>query len=81
MTKIPTELYARGEGGFFQIDLKSGPFSQYYLLPMPSDVGDVIRQKMKKDHGRAFGMKIYNQKGSWFRMLGGVELRYEMQED
>ena len=81
ITKIPIELYARGEGGFFQIEFKIGGMKQYRLNPMPGDIGEVIRIKLNKDHGRAFGMKIYNQEGSWFRMLGGVELRYETQED
>ena len=81
VTKVPLELYARGEGGFFQIELRSGSQTQYWLNPMPSNTGDVIRQKLYSDEGRAFGMKIYNQKGSWFRMLGGVELKYEAKED
>ena len=41
---------------------------------------NVIRIPLQNE-GRVFGFRIYNEAGSWFRLMGGVEVRFETKED
>ncbi len=80
ITKALKTLYLRGEGGIVQIRYRIGRFEETKTYQMPEDTGEPIRIPLRNE-GRAFGMKIFNEAGSWFRIMGGVDLRFEMKDD
>ena len=79
--KAPFYIYLRGEGETVKIDLIIGKQKQHRMYQIPVEAGDVLKIPLFKDEGRVFGMRIYNQSGSWFRIMGGMELLYELRED
>lgn len=81
VVKIPFNLYFRGEGGFVKLDIKRGQMIDHKTYPMPATVGEIIKVPIAKDECRVFSIKIYNQAGSWFRIYGGMEMRFETRED
>ena len=81
ITKIPFILYFRGEGGFMVMDVIRGDMKEQVVRPMPKNVGEIIRADIHKDRCRAFQLTIKNQAGSWFRIYGGLEIGYEMEDD
>jgi hypothetical protein len=81
VTKTPFILYFRGEGGFMVMDVIRGNMKEQVVRPMSASVGDIIRADIHKDKCRAFQLKIQNQAGSWFRIYGGLEMGYEMEDD
>lgn len=80
ISKKLTSMFYRGEGGVMRIDSKVGKFVTHKAYQMPADTGDIVKIKLENE-GRAFGFKLYNEYGSWFRILGGIEVRYENKED
>ena len=80
ITKALKWLYLRGEGGAVVVTSRAGKFAQTKVYQMPQDTGDVLRLKLENE-GRVFSLRITNQAGSWFRLLGGVDIRFEMKED
>lgn len=79
-SKKLTSMFYRGEGGTMRIDSKVGKFVTHKAYQMPADTGDIVKIKLENE-GRAFGFKLYNEYGSWFRILGGIEVRFENKED
>ena len=80
MTKALKWLYARGEGDIFLLECNVGGIDKNGRFQMPEDDMNVIRVKLENE-GRVFGFRIYNEAGSWFRLNGGVEVRFEAKED
>lgn len=80
VTKALKTLYLRGEGGVVQIRYRIGKFEDTKAYQMPEDTGEPIRIPLVNE-GRAFGLKIFNEAGSWFKIMGGVDLRFETKED
>lgn len=81
VVKAPYYIYLRGEGEIVKIDLAIGKQKQHRTYQIPIETGDVLKIPLTKDEGRVFGMKIYNQFGGWFKVMGGMELVYETRED
>lgn len=79
-TKHLTWLYVRGEGAAVKFDFKAAQYLQHVTYYMPETEGEILRITLKPQ-GRAIGMKIYNEAGSWFKLHGGLTLRFEAQED
>lgn len=80
VTKALKWLYARGEGDIVLLECNVGGFVKSGRYQMPEDDMSVIRVKLENE-GRVFGFRIYNEAGSWFRLNGGVEVRFEAKED
>ncbi len=80
VTKTLKRLYARGEGGVIMIEWNIGGFVKSERYQMPENDMNVIRIPLQNE-GRVFGFRIYNEAGSWFRVMGGVEVRFETKED
>lgn len=81
VVKVPFYIYARGEGGVIKIDVATGDKTQHKTYQVPVTKGEVLKIPLFRDECRTFGMKIYNEAGGWFRLLGGLELRYDTRED
>ena len=77
------ELYLRGigqsegEGAILLIDAQAGRHRHNYRHLMPEQETDVLEIPLKNE-GRTFALKFYNEAGSRWRILGGVELLYEL---
>lgn len=81
VVKAPFYIYARGEGGVIKVDVATGDKTQHKTYQVPVTKGEVLKIPLFRDECRTFGMKIYNEAGGWFRLLGGLELRYDTRED
>lgn len=73
-------FYARGEGGVFLVEWNVGGYIKSDRYQMPESDMTIMRIPMQNE-GRVFGFKIYNEAGSWFRVQGGVEVRFSFKED
>lgn len=73
-------FYARGEGGVIIIQWNIGGYVKSERYQMPESDMNMIRVPMQNE-GRVFGFKISNESGSWFRVQGGVEVRFNVKED
>lgn len=79
ITKELSTLYLRGDGEAVRIRYRIGQFSRddvYYM----KDAGEVLRVPLVNE-GRVFSLQFSNEAGSWFKILGGVDLRFRMKED
>lgn len=77
-------LYLRGEradgiGGIVKLRYKIGEFEIEEAYEMCDDVGDVLRIPLRNE-GRVFQLKISNEHGSWFKIMGGVSVHYERKQ-
>lgn len=73
-------LYFRGEGGVVRIRRRIGIFEDVETYQMPSNTGEPKMVQMLNE-GKAFSIRIFNEAGSWFRILGGIEMQFEVKGD
>ena len=80
ITKELSTIHMRGEGGRVRIRYRIGQFAHEETYYMKNNTGEVLVVPLKNE-GRVFGMEFHNEAGSWFKILGGVDLRYRTRED
>ena len=80
ITKKLQSLYIRGEGDIVLIDFMAGKSKQEIRQQMPEDNSSILKVKLENG-AKSFGMKISNEAGGYFRLMGGVEITYEPQGD
>ncbi len=80
ITKKLQTLYMRGEGDIVLIDFMAGKSKQDIRQRMPEDNASILKVKLVNS-AKSFGMKISNEAGGFFRLMGGVEITYEPQGD
>lgn len=77
-------MYLRGErtdgrSGIVKLRYKIGEFEIEEAYEMPEDNGEVLRIPLRNE-GRVFTLKISNERGSWFKIMGGVSVHYERKQ-
>lgn len=77
-------LYLRGEriegrSGIVKLRYKIGEFWIDEAYEMPEDNGEVLRIPLRNE-GRVFKLKISNERGSWFRIMGGISVHFERKQ-
>lgn len=80
ITKKLQTLYMRGEGDIVLIDFMAGKSKQEIRQQMPEGNAEILRVKLENST-KSFSMKISNEAGGFFRLMGGVEITYEPQGD
>lgn len=75
--KQPKKLYFRGEGSIVNFVSTIDGVSQETKIEMPED-GERVRDIDLKNKGRAFSFRISNEAGSCFKILGGVEIVFDI---
>lgn len=79
-SKVLKFLYFRGEGGIVRIRRRVGIFEDVEAYQMPANTGEPKAVQLLNE-GKAFSLRIFNEAGSWFRILGGVEMQFEVKGD
>ena len=71
-----TNILLRGEGNIIIIEYRVGKSDLKKRHLMPERTEDVLNIGLKND-GCAFSLTIRNEAGSYFKLMGGIELIYE----
>lgn len=74
--KQPRKIHLRGTGGVILLTYKAGIFSKterYLMKQREEEVLTIVMQNL----GRTLQLTIANESGSFFRLIGGVEIEYD----
>lgn len=80
ITKAMKTMYLRGTGGIVLVDTDVGGYIRTDRYQMPESDSSIIRIPLRNE-GRVVQFKFYNENGSHFRIMGGIEVRFEAKED
>ena len=80
VTKAFKWLYFRGTGGIIKVTYNIGKFGITNAYQMPANDAEILRVPLLNE-GKTFSVKLYNESGSWFKLLGGAEIEYEIKRD
>lgn len=78
--KTIRKLYLRGEGESIVITTKVGRAERENRWYLPQNAEEVLNIPLLNS-GRTFRLRIENEAGNWFRLLGGIEIHFDERTD
>lgn len=78
--KTIRKLYLRGEGESIVITTKVGMAERENRWYLPQNAEEVLNIPLLNS-GRTFRLRIENEAGNWFRLLGGIEIHFDERTD
>lgn len=80
ISKALKTLYIRGEGDIIIVETSIGKSVIQHRYLMPEDETDVLAIPLQ-NQAKVLRVKLMNEAGSYFKLMGGIEMQYEVKGD